>query len=129
MKHARAWKRSACVKASEVDPGRAQHRLVDLARHIGREEHDQPVRSAAEQPVHAVEQVRERSEPRFGAVMGLARVLEQAVHILERDEAAIQLRGAHESGSDVNGMMAAFGPKCEAAVVMTDVLPQPAGPL
>ena len=94
MKHARAWKRSACVKASEVDPGRAQHRLVDLARHIGREEHDQPVRSAAEQPVHAVEQVREHSEPRFGAVMGLARVLEQAVHILECDEAA---KRAHES--------------------------------
>ena len=29
--------------------------------------------------------------------MGLVLVLEQAVHILERDEAAIQLQGAHES--------------------------------
>ena len=74
----------------EVDPGCAQHRLVDLARHFGREEHDQPVSSAVEQAVHAVEQAQERKQ-RFGAVMGLVLVLEQAVHILKHDEEAIQL--------------------------------------
>ena len=70
----------------EVNPGRAQHRLVNLARHVGGEDHDQPVRSAVEQPVHAIEKTRER-EPRFGVFRGL-RVC---------NEAAIQLRGAHES--------------------------------
>ena len=73
--------------------------------------------------------------------MGLARVLEHAVHGARTgspsqlncsDEAALKLRGEHEPLGqgvvDVNGMMATFSPKCEATVVMTDVLPLPGMP-